>query len=119
MMEDILLYGVPAEMDTGANESHHKLAKQAAKVTQRKRSTFDIQVAKRLYEYLLLDLAWEEIMFGRVKWRYYHGYRKQSHDIDIMSDSLDSMEETFESMDISAGNFDEGSSSGHRRKSAF
>ena len=48
MMEDILLYGVPMELDTGAKESHHKQAKQAAKVTQRKRSTFDIQVAKRL-----------------------------------------------------------------------
>ena len=45
MIGDILLCGVPMEFDTGANESHHKQAKQAARVTQRKRSTFDIQVA--------------------------------------------------------------------------
>jgi hypothetical protein len=35
MMEDILMYGVPMEFDTGGNEGHHKGSKTAAKTTQR------------------------------------------------------------------------------------
>ncbi len=37
MVEDILLYGVPSEFDTGSNESHHKPTKYAAKLTQEKK----------------------------------------------------------------------------------
>ena len=40
MVEDILLFGVPSEVDTGSNESHHKTTKVAAKLTQRKEITF-------------------------------------------------------------------------------
>ena len=105
MIEDILLYGVPMELDTGANESHHKTAKQAAKVTQRKRSSFDTQVAQRLFEYMILDLAWEEIQTGRVNWRYYHDFDKDDHWEDLSDDSLtlgdSDLTQSFEGMDIS------------------
>jgi hypothetical protein len=36
MANDVLLYGVPMEHDTGANESHHKATKVAACLTQKK-----------------------------------------------------------------------------------
>ena len=39
MVEDILLYGIPSEFDTGSNESHHKPTKYAARLTQRKEAT--------------------------------------------------------------------------------
>ena len=32
--EDIWMFGVPMNVDTGSNESHHKLTKLAAKLTQ-------------------------------------------------------------------------------------
>jgi len=61
LMDDILLYGVPSELDTGANESHHKRAKYAAKLTQRNEATFNIQTAQRLFEFHVLDLALLEV----------------------------------------------------------
>ena len=42
MVEDILLYGVPSEFDTGSNESHHKPTKYAARLTQRKRGNIQL-----------------------------------------------------------------------------
>ncbi len=71
MMEDIVLYGVPMEFDTGANESHHKEAKRAARTTQRNRRTFNQQVARRLYEDRIIDLASQEINHGNCNWHYY------------------------------------------------
>ena len=46
MVQDMILYGVPTEFDTGSNESHHKPTKFAAKLTQRKESTFNIQAVR-------------------------------------------------------------------------
>jgi hypothetical protein len=37
MAMDMMYFGVPMEMDTGSNEQHHKPAKKAAGVTQKKR----------------------------------------------------------------------------------
>eukprot|EP00957_Ditylum_brightwellii_P089781 6838132-Ditylum_brightwellii.AAC.1 len=45
LVEGILLYCVPKEVNTGTNKSHHKPTKQAAKLTQRKESTFNDQTA--------------------------------------------------------------------------
>ena len=105
MMEDILLYGVPMELDTGANESHHKMAKQAARVTQRSRSSFDTQVAQRLFEYMVLDLAWEEIQTGRVNWRYYNDFEKNDRWEDLSDESLclddSELTQSLQGMDIS------------------
>jgi len=70
---DIMWFGVPLEVDTGSNEVGHKLAKTAAKLTQKKFETFDIQTAKRLEEMDLIGLAMEEIR-GRPLWDYWQGY---------------------------------------------
>ena len=73
LVTDILLYGVPKEVDTGANESHHKPAKHAAKLTQRKESTFNYQTAVRLTEFLLIELGMAEVVDGDCLWEYFVG----------------------------------------------
>ena len=70
MAFDINLYGVPNEVDTGSNEAGHKDEKLAAKLTQKNIKTFDMQTCTRLDEFLLIDLALEE-MKGRKLWHYY------------------------------------------------
>ena len=50
LVEDILLFGVPSEFETGSNESHHKKTKVAAKMTQRNEVVFGHQTAKRMTE---------------------------------------------------------------------
>ena len=64
LMEDIQLNGVPLEFDTAANESHHKPTKYAAQLTQRNESTFQLQVAIRLWEFKILAHALHEILTG-------------------------------------------------------
>ncbi len=71
LITDILLYGVPTEFDTGSNESHHKESTHAARLTQRKESTFNYQTAKRLAEFLCIDLAMEEIENDNCVWDYF------------------------------------------------
>ena len=65
------MFGVPTEFDTGSNESHHKPSKYAARLTQRKEATFNLQTAIRLTEFLILDLALQELKHGRKLWEYY------------------------------------------------
>ena len=65
LMEDIQIHGVPLEFDTAANESHHKESKLAAKLTQRNEANFQTQVAKRMWEFHILDLASHELCTGR------------------------------------------------------
>ena len=65
LVEDILLFGVPSEVDTGSNESHHKTTKVAARLTQRKEITFDLQTARRMTEFMAIELAMLEIEFGK------------------------------------------------------
>jgi hypothetical protein len=83
--EDILQYGVPLEFDTSANESMHKPAKQASRMTQKAHDTFNFQTATRLCEFELLDLALEEIENGRCIWHYFDTFPP-----DSASDSGDS-----------------------------
>ena len=71
LVQDILLYGVPSEFDTGSNESHHKATKTAAKMTQRKEETFDHQTAVRMTEFMAVDLAMVEVNGGKVVWDYF------------------------------------------------
>ena len=71
LVEDILLFGVPSEFDTGAQESHHKDSKVAAKLTQRKESTFDHQTGIRMTEFMAIDLAMLEVEDGDVVWEYF------------------------------------------------
>ena len=69
-MDDILQFGVPLEYDTSANESFHKAAKKASKMTQRVAETFNFQVANRLIEFEVIDLAMEEIENGLIPWNF-------------------------------------------------
>jgi len=92
MVDDIQLYGVPLEFDTAANESHHKPSKQAAKLTQRNESTFNIQVAKRLFEFLILDLAMEEVYHGRFRGHYYK-------DADLVGEEVAKMDVSYQKGD--------------------
>ena len=73
MTNDILNFGVPMEYDTGTNESAHKSEKTAAKLTQKKKETFNFQTTVRLEETHLLQLA-ESEMNGRTLWNYYEGF---------------------------------------------
>ena len=70
MFHDILMFGVPMNYDSGSNESGHKVTKVAAKLTQKNISTFETQTDTRLEEFLILDLAMEEIN-GRALWEYF------------------------------------------------
>ena len=71
MTQDILNFGVPMNFDTGADESGHKPAKTAAKLTQKRKDTFDQQVSQRLTEVQVLDLAMAEILHNKPVWAYY------------------------------------------------
>ena len=70
MADDIIVNGVPTEVDTGFDESGHKLTKVAAGMTQRNSSTFDFQTGTRLDEFQLIDLGNLEIA-GHKLWRYH------------------------------------------------
>ena len=61
LADDILNFGVPMEVDTGANESGHKPTKIAALLTQKNEETFDKQTAIRLEEVHLLAMAKAEL----------------------------------------------------------
>ena len=71
LTNDILLFGVPKEFDTGPNESHHKPSKQAAKNTQRNEETFPFQVAARLTEFVVIAFAMAEVVCQRRVWEYF------------------------------------------------
>lgn len=77
LADNILLYGVPLEFDTGPNESHHKAMKAASKLTQRAPTTFNIQTATRLVDFEVIELAMLEIEEGKVPWDYYLGLREE------------------------------------------
>jgi hypothetical protein len=70
---DILMFGVPMNVDTGSNESHHKTTKVAAKLTQKDIKSFEKQTSNRCDDFHVLDLAMEEI-HGRPLWDYFNGY---------------------------------------------
>ena len=104
LMQDILLYGVPSEVDTGSNESHHKPSKYAAKLTQRNESTFNFQTAKRLTEFLMLDHALAEVLSEDNLWEYFDAvdevvdWRLMGQEVD----SLDTDERAGEDADLEA-----------------
>jgi hypothetical protein len=72
MADDIINFGVPKTFNTESDKSAHKPAKVAAKVTQKRKDTLDLQVAKRLTEVHALKLAIEEIYGDRLLWDYGH-----------------------------------------------
>ena len=72
LFHDILQYGIPKEVDTGSNESHHKPMKGAAKNTQKHEATFTLQTATRMDELKLVMYATAELR-GLQMSHYYHG----------------------------------------------
>jgi hypothetical protein len=72
LSEDICMYGVPMNVDTGSNESHHKRTKVAAKLTQKDPTKFEEQTCNRLDDLHVLDLTLLE-MEGRALWDYEAG----------------------------------------------
>jgi hypothetical protein len=71
MSQDIANFGVPMNYDTGSGESGHKASKIAAKLTQKRKDTFDSQIQKRLSEVHCLDLAVLEVDRSSPPWKYY------------------------------------------------
>ena len=78
IISDILLYGVPTEVDTGSNEAHHKGTKAAAKLTQKRADTFNFQTMTRLIEAMIIDFAMAEVEDGHRLWEYLHEYETDS-----------------------------------------
>ena len=85
---DILAFGVPMNVDTGSNESHHKTTKIAAKLTQKDIRTFEKQTSDRLDDFHVLNLAMEEIE-GDPLWRYLDTYRDVETEIGEVQDNRD------------------------------
>lgn len=71
--DDILSFGVPRNVNTRSNESHHKSDKRNAKRTQRRPDKFDMQCAARIHDTYLVELAIQD-REGRPLWDYYDGY---------------------------------------------
>ena len=71
------MFGVPMNVDTGSNESHHKLTKVVAKLTQKDPTTFEEQTSHRLDDIHVLNLAMQEFQ-GQPLWDYEVGYRKNT-----------------------------------------
>lgn len=80
MTRDIINFGVPMEFDTGSNEAGHKPTKACSKLTQKRPDTFDLQLATRLLESMVLEMAMEEIERGNKMWNYHQGYRDSARD---------------------------------------
>jgi hypothetical protein len=98
LTQDILLFGVPLEFDTSANESHHKVSKQGAKLTQKAAKTFNLQTATRMTEFRLIELALLEIEDGVVVWDYFAACTEEEPcDMEGTSE-----EESIESIDRSS-----------------
>jgi hypothetical protein len=128
MYADILINGVPMEVDTGSNESGHKKSKIAALVTQLNEAVFELQTSLRKEEVELIKLALEE-MKGRPLWNYPIGHPITHEDEESSCDgsenddedglfceddesltsvSFQSMEEMSESSSDSGGYSDDG-----------
>jgi hypothetical protein len=86
---DILMFGVPMNVDTGSNESHHKTTKLAAKLTQKDVSTFEKQTSDRLDDFHVLNLAMEEID-GFKLWGYFGQNNRQIEPDDVEEKKIDS-----------------------------
>ena len=102
MANDIILYGVPQEQDTGANESGHKITKVAARLTQKNIRTFEIQTAQRLIEFIIIQWAMAELNGARM-WEYYGVFDavavdtdEDAFDVELDDEASEFMEQTAE-----------------------
>jgi hypothetical protein len=88
--EDILMFGVPRVVDTESNESHHKTTKIAAKLTQKDVHTFEQQTCNRLDDFLVLDLALQELE-GRPLWLYSESRCSEEKEIEEIPNTTGGM----------------------------
>ena len=70
--DDILNFGVPANVNTMSNESHHKPSKTAALHTQRRAKTFNLQCATNRHHMDVIDYGMEEVHNGNCVWEHYY-----------------------------------------------
>lgn len=89
LCDDIIDFGVPMNVDTGADEAGHKPSKVASKLTQRVKQTFEEQVGKRLVEKECLDLASHEMSTGQPLWHYWE-YERPTEDKILGTKARDS-----------------------------
>ena len=80
--------------DTGSNESHHKLTKVAANLTQKDSRVFEGQTAQRIVEFLILDFGLAELE-GKTIWEYFVVDQDCSDDDDSLL-----FEQNHEDMDV-------------------
>ena len=93
--DDMLYFGVPSNVNTQSDESHHKISKTAAIHTQRRVKTFNQQTARNLHEVDIVDIAMEEICNGRVPWDYLEDFVVEEDDIcETESRNADEAEES-------------------------
>ena len=109
IVDNIILYGAPLECDTSVNESHHKPMKQAAKLTQRTHSTFNLQTSNRLVDTETVELGELEATDNKGTWMYYDGLREEIQGEDALLQGVNSqdMEESFENDSSDANSIDD------------
>jgi len=88
MPEDMMVYGVPMEVDARCNEMHHKPSKKAAALTQKDKSKFEEQICAPLEEVHLLELAAEE-MEGRGLMHCCTGHKFEPQCTSVKADETD------------------------------
>jgi hypothetical protein len=71
--DDILLFGPPHCVNTSPDESRHRSDKKAAKSTQKRHDTFDIQCARRVEDRRAVQFGVLELQ-GRPKWDYFDAF---------------------------------------------
>ena len=69
--DDMLNFGVPRNVNTMSNESHHKPDKTAALRTQRRPKLFDIQCANQIFQMGVVNLGLQELQNGCRIWAYH------------------------------------------------
>lgn len=84
IVDDMLNFGVPSNVNTQSNEMHHKASKTAAIHTQRRAKTFDMQCANNLHDMDVIDFAMEELSSHAKKWDYFAEFEED--------DSVDEVE---------------------------
>ena len=91
--QDILDHGSPNNTNTRPDEMNHKSSKKAAKHTQKIPEKFDYQIAARLHERHILNLARSEVD-GNPIWEYFSN--KTIQDADILANDDDLLSESNE-----------------------
>ena len=71
--DDIMNFGVPANVNTMSDEMHHKDDKKSSKRTQYRPDRFEMQSLRQIENRRIIELGMQE-MDGRVRWRYDNGF---------------------------------------------